>query len=90
MVISFVVRASFILKIAAGTSSGKSKISLPALKAAKSISPGFLKLLAPFMFRASVKIKPLKFNSFFNKSVTIISEIDEGYPGLLSKLGTSK
>ena len=56
--------------MATGTFSANNNTSFPAKKASKSISPGCLKLLAPFIFNASVKIKPSKFNSFFNKSVT--------------------
>ena len=55
-----------------GTFSEKSKISFPARKASKSTSPGFLNLLTPFIFKASVKIKPSNFNSFCNKLVTTL------------------
>ena len=71
-------KASLNFLMATGTFSANSKTSFPAKKASKSISPGFLKLLAPFIFNASVKIKPSKFNSFFNKSVTTAYEIEVG------------
>ena len=64
--------------------------SFPAKNAAKSISPGFLKFDAPFIFRASVKIKPWKFKSFCNKSVTIALEIEDGNFFLFSNAGTFK
>ena len=48
--------------IATGTFSANNNTSLPAKKAATSISPGCLKLLAPFIFKASVKINPSNFN----------------------------
>ena len=52
--------------------------SLPALKAAKSISPGALKLEAPFIVNASVKIKPLKPKRSFKIDVTMFSDNVEG------------
>ena len=52
--------------------------SLPALKAAKSISPVSLKSAAPFMVNASVKMSPLKPNFAFKISVTICFDNEEG------------
>ena len=54
------------------------------------MSPGFLKLLAAFMFKASVKIKPSNPNSFFNKSLTTFLESEVGTFASGSKLGTLK
>ncbi len=48
-------QASLNFLMATGTFSANSKTSFPAKNASKSISPGFLKLLAPFIFNASVK-----------------------------------
>ena len=72
------LKACLNFSIAVGTFSAKSNTSFPAKKAAKSISPGCLKLLAPFIFSASVKINPSNFNWFFKISVTTFSDKEEG------------
>ena len=64
--------------------------SFPAKNAAKSISPGSLKLEAPFIFNASVKTKPLNSISFCNKLVTISLDKEEGKLALCSNEGTFK
>ena len=64
--------------------------SFPAKKAARSISPGLSKFAAPFMFKASVKISPLKPRSFFKISVTMIFDNEEGRPFWGSSEGTFK
>ena len=53
-------------------------MSFPARNAARSISPGALWFEAPFMFKASVMMSPLKSSSFFRRSVTIVLEMEEG------------
>ena len=54
--------------IAFGTFSENNKISLSANKALTSNSPDLKYFVTPFMFRASVIVKPLKPSSSFNKS----------------------
>ena len=74
---------------AAGTFIGNSKISLPALKASTSNLPGEAYSLTPFIFNASVIIKPLKFHWFFNTSVITFLDKLVGLP-LGSKEGIFK
>ncbi|CAI8234953.1 MAG: Uncharacterised protein [Flavobacteriaceae bacterium] len=64
--------------------------SFPAIKAARSISPGLSKFAAPFMFNASVKTRPLNPRSFCKISVTIFFDKEEGKPFCCSSEGTFK
>ena len=82
--------AFLISAMATGTFSEYKHISLPANKALTSTTPGGKFADTPFMFKASVIISPLKFNLFFNKSVTIAFEIDAAEFFVLSYAGTKR
>ena len=84
------LKAFIISCCAFGILSEINNTSFPAKKAAKSISPGFLKLEAPFIFNASVKTKPLNSKSFCNKLVTMFLDKEEGKLALSSNEGTFK
>ena len=76
--------------IALGTSSAHNIISLPAINALTSNSPGSYKSLTAFMFNPSVNFNPLNPISSVSNPLTTFSESDIGVFSLLSSEGINK
>ena len=90
MVILPAAMACSILSIASSGLFGKSRISLPAIKARTSNSPGSKAFATPRMFSASVKIRPLYPNLLISSESTIRFDNVEGSLISGSRAGTAK
>ena len=88
--ISPVLIATLINFIALGTSSAHNIISLPAINAFTSNSPGSYKSLTAFIFNPSVNFNPPKPISSVSKPLTTFSESEIGVFSLLSNDGINK